>query len=61
MAVKEYDKRGVVAYDRSAGSIYSRRMLEAFGLKGVVRLSPLHVNSIEEFLQITADMVKAAK
>ena len=64
MAVKEYDKRGVVAYDRSAGSIYSRRMLEAFGLKGVVRLSPLHVNSveeIEEFLQITADMVEAAK
>lgn len=39
-------------------------MLDAFGLKGVVRLSPLHVNSvedIEEFLQITADMIKAAK
>ena len=63
-AVKEYDKRGIVTFDRSASSLYSRRMLDAFGLKGVVRLSPLHVNSvedIEEFLQITADMVKAAK
>ena len=59
-AVKEYDKRGIVTFDRSASSLYSRRMLDAFGLKGVVRLSPLHVNSvedIEEFLQITADMV----
>lgn len=63
-AVKEYDKRGIVTFDRSATSLYSRRMLDAFGLSGVVRLSPLHVNSvedIEEFLQITADMVRDAQ
>lgn len=55
-AVAEYDRRGVVTFDRSASSLYSKRMLDAFGLKGVVRISPLHVNSpeeIREFLDIT--------
>ena len=39
-AVKEYEKRGVIAFERSADSIYSKRMVEAFDSKGVVRLSP---------------------
>ena len=37
-AVKEYDKRGIVTFDRSASSLYSRRMLDAFDLKGVCLL-----------------------
>ena len=60
-AVREYDRRGVVAYERSLSSMYSRRMLEAFKLNGVVRISPLHVNSvedIEEFLLITKKMTE---
>ncbi len=60
-SVEEYEKRGVVTYERSASSLYSKRMLEAFDLDGVVRLSPLHVNSVsdvEEFLDITAEIAK---
>ena len=58
-AVAEYEKRGVITFERSASSIYSRRMVEAFDSKGVVRISPLHVNSpaeMEEFLQITREI-----
>ncbi|MCR5161903.1 MAG: aminotransferase class V-fold PLP-dependent enzyme [Lachnospiraceae bacterium] len=58
-ASEEYDKRGVITFERSAGSIYSKRMVEAFGSKGMVRLSPLHVNTPEEisrFLQITQEI-----
>lgn len=60
-AVAEYDKRGIVTFERAATSIYSKRMLDAFDETGVVRLSPLHVNSvedIEEFLRITEEMAK---
>ncbi len=50
-AVAEYDRRGVVTFDRSASSLYSKRMLDAFGLSGVVRISPLHINTAQEILQ----------
>lgn len=59
--VTEYEKRGIVTYERSASSLYSKRMLEAFDLDGVVRLSPLHVNNVsdvEEFLDITEEIAK---
>ena len=62
--VKEYEERGIVTYERSASSLYSRRMLEAFDLDGVVRLSPLHVNSVadvEEFLDVTAEIAGLKK
>ncbi|MGJ7503948.1 aminotransferase class V-fold PLP-dependent enzyme [Variovorax sp. ZT5P49] len=58
-AVVEYGKRGVTVYERVATSIYSKRMLESFGLAGTVRVSPLHCNSvadIEKFLRITQDI-----
>ncbi|MBR6427774.1 MAG: aminotransferase class V-fold PLP-dependent enzyme, partial [Clostridia bacterium] len=58
-AVAEYDRRGIVVFDRSSTSIYSKRMLDAFGLDGVVRISPLHVNSVAEinsFLRITREI-----
>lgn len=58
-ATAEYEKRGIIAYERSASSIYSKRMLEAFDSEGVVRLSPLHVNTKEEmkqFLKVTAEI-----
>lgn len=56
-AVVEYAKHGVTVYERVATSIYSKRMLESFGIAGTVRVSPLHCNSVadvEKFLQITA-------
>ena len=62
-AVKEYEKRGIIAFERSASSLYSRRMLEAFGSPGVVRFSPLHVNTVEEmeaFLRVSQEIAEEA-
>ncbi len=58
-AVKEYDKRGVTVFERVNTSLYSKRMLESFGLQGAVRVSPLHCHSagdVDEFLSITQEM-----
>jgi selenocysteine lyase/cysteine desulfurase len=58
-AVVEYGRRGVTVYERVATSLYSKRMLESFGLPGTVRVSPLHCNSVaemEKFLRITQDI-----
>lgn len=58
-AVVEYGKRGVTVYERVATSIYSKRMLESFGLAGTVRVSPLHCHSMDDvakFLRITQEI-----
>lgn len=58
-AVREYEKRGVIVYERVATSLYSRRMLESFNMDGAVRVSPLHCNSaadIDKFLQVTKQL-----
>ncbi|SAK63204.1 class V aminotransferase [Caballeronia glebae] len=58
-AVREYEKRGVVVYERVATSVYSGRMLKSFGIEGAVRLSPLHCHApgdIERFLGITEEL-----
>lgn len=60
--VLEYERRGVIVYERVATSIYSKRMLDSFKLSGGVRISPLHVHTpedIDSFLSITAEMVQA--
>jgi cysteine desulfurase / selenocysteine lyase len=62
-AVREYERRGVIVYERVSTSLYSRRMLESFGLTGAVRISPLHCNSPEDintFLKVTADIAESA-
>ena len=59
LAREAYDRFGVVAFERSAKSIYSKRMVEAFDSRGMVRLSPLHVNTPEDirtFLKATKDL-----
>lgn len=58
-AREELEKRGVVAFERMGNSIYSARMLEQFNSPGVVRVSPLHVNTPEEitfFLNVCAEV-----
>lgn len=58
-AVREYEKRGVIVYDRLSSSIYSKRMLESFDMDGAVRISPLHCNSlgdIDKFLMVTQEL-----
>ena len=60
-AVREYEKRGIIVYERLISSLYSRRMLESFGLQGAIRVSPLHCNNIEDidkFLEVTAEIAK---
>ncbi|KQP36290.1 aminotransferase class V-fold PLP-dependent enzyme [Pseudorhodoferax sp. Leaf274] len=61
-AVREYERRGVVVYERVATSLYSRRMLESFGLAGAVRVSPLHchgTDDVDRFLRVTREIAKA--
>lgn len=58
-AVREYEKRGVIVYERVASSIYSGRMLNSLGLDGAVRVSPLHCHTfddVDRFLQVTRDI-----
>lgn len=58
-AVVEYEKRGVITFERALSSMYSKRMVEAFDSKGMVRLSPLHVNTpqeIRQFLVLTQEI-----
>ncbi len=62
--VAEYQKRGVTVYERVDTSIYSERILKALGLKGAIRVSPLHchgTDDIDNFLCITAEIAKEAK
>jgi selenocysteine lyase/cysteine desulfurase len=61
-AVREYESRGVIVYERIAASLYSKRMLESLGLQGAVRVSPLHCNStadIDRFLRVTREIGEA--
>ncbi len=58
-AVAEYEKRGVITFERVNSSLYSARILNSLGIEGVVRVSPLHchdVDDIDEFLKITKEI-----
>jgi len=58
-AVREYEKRNVIVYDRLITSLYSKRILESFGMDGAIRVSPLHCNDIsdiERFLEVTEQL-----
>lgn len=58
-AVREYEQRNVIVYERVKASLYSKRMIESFNLEGMIRVSPLHCNTIEEiekFLEITQEL-----
>lgn len=60
-AVAEYVKRNVIVYDRVDTSLYSERMLHSFGLKGVVRVSPLHCHNLDDvnlFLKVTREIAE---
>ena len=61
-AVRAYEQRGVIVYERVATSLYSKRMLDSFGLAGAVRVSPLHchgVADIDRFLHITQQIASS--
>lgn len=58
---EEYDKRGVVVFERINTSAYSKRIVESLGRTGLIRVSPLHCHDfgdIDQFLKVTADIAK---
>lgn len=58
-ATAEYVKRGIVVFERVDTSLYSVRMLHSFGLKGIVRVSPLHCHNLDEveaYLKVTQEI-----
>ena len=60
-AVCEYEKRGVIVFERLLSSFYSSRMLKALKIPDIIRISPLHCynkNDIELFLKITEELTK---
>ncbi|MFV0353374.1 MAG: aminotransferase class V-fold PLP-dependent enzyme [Oscillospiraceae bacterium] len=60
-ASQEYVKRKVYVFERKSPSHYSKRIVESFGLDGVIRVSPIHCNSPEEvdlFLKATAEIAQ---
>lgn len=62
-AVKAYEARGVIVYERVASSLYSKRMLDSFGLAGAVRVSPLHCHSltdIDRFLEVSEEIARCS-
>lgn len=59
--VEEYQKRGVTVFERVNTSVYSKRIVEAIGIEGAIRVSPLHCHTVEDidrYLEITAEMAK---
>lgn len=59
-AVKKYEEKGIVVYERVATSAYSKRILESFDLDGVVRVSPLHCYNSKDmvtFLDATREIL----
>lgn len=60
--VEEYGKRGVIVYERVVSSIYSQRILDAFNLKGAIRVSPLHCHTkhdVDYFLRTTKEILES--
>jgi len=60
-AVAEYQKRGIIVYDRNDSNYYSVRSLHPFGLDGIIRVSPLHCHDrsdVEKFLKATDEIAK---
>ncbi|WP_176315232.1 aminotransferase class V-fold PLP-dependent enzyme [Burkholderia vietnamiensis] len=63
-AVRAYEERGVIVYERIATSLYSGRMLKSFNLDGAVRISPLHCHApsdVAKFLAVTEDIAIASR
>ena len=62
--VAEYYKRGVVVCDRPRTSMYARRIVDALGIDGAIRVSPMHCHSredIDKFLKITKEIAESAR
>ena len=55
-AVKEYEKHGVIVWQRMGTNHFSENVMNEFNIPGVIRVSPLHCHSTEDvdiFLRAT--------
>ena len=60
--VKEYEKRNIIVCDRVRSSMYAKRIIEAIGIGGAIRVSPLHCHSakdIDKFLKVTKEIASS--
>ena len=60
--VQRYLDHGVTVFERLSSSMYSKRIVEALGIEGAIRVSPLHCNSTEDidrFLSITKEIAES--
>ena len=49
-------------FERVRSSMYSKRIVEALGLEGAIRVSPLHCHGVEDvdkFLKITRTIAES--
>ena len=54
---EEYDKRGVLVFERINTTEYSKRIVESLGQTGLIRVSPIHCHDfgdIDQYLKVTA-------
>lgn len=59
--VREYERNGIIVFERVIANPYSRRILDSFGIPGVIRISPLHCNNtddIDYFLNATSKIAE---
>ena len=59
-AVKKYEEKNIIVFERLETSPFSGRILRSFDLDGVIRVSPLHchnLNDIKKFLKATNEIV----
>ncbi|MFC3420019.1 aminotransferase class V-fold PLP-dependent enzyme [Salinicoccus hispanicus] len=60
-AVECYEQRSITVFAREDSSLYSKRILEAVGLKSIVRVSPIHCHSaddVDKFLIATREIAQ---
>lgn len=58
-ATQEYINRSIVVFERCSSNYYSKRIVNALNTNGLVRVSPIHCNSLDEihrFLQVTQEI-----
>lgn len=59
---QKYLEHGVTIFERLKSSPYSQRIVEALGLEGALRVSPLHchgTDDIDQFLRITKEIAES--
>ncbi|WP_432665620.1 aminotransferase class V-fold PLP-dependent enzyme [Wukongibacter baidiensis] len=59
-SARELEKVGIVTYPRTDDSRFSKRMLESFGITGLVRVTPLHCHTREDMDDFLTEVAKIA-